>query len=65
MHSIFAFNWRRYDMLSRNSLPSGVLFEISGRGLHSSIFRLNLSAFCVKVMHTGVVQDVLGGARGY
>jgi hypothetical protein len=29
--------------------------DVAGRGLHSSIFRLNVSAFCVKGVHLGVV----------
>jgi len=42
-----------------------------GRGLHSSTFRLNVSAFCGQGVHLGVAQGVfrrwygvLGGAQG-
>ena len=33
-----------------------------GRGLHSSTFRLNLSAFCRIGVHSGIVWEV---SRGY
>ena len=40
-----------------------------GRGLHSSTFRLNLSAFRGIGVHLGVIYGVsrgcLGGVRGY
>jgi len=40
-----------------------------GRGLHSSTFRLNVSAFCGRGVHVGVVwglcRGCLGGVRGY
>ena len=39
--------------------------DVAGRGLHSSAFRLNLSAFYGIGVHLGAVQGVLGGVRGY
>jgi hypothetical protein len=37
----------------------------TGRGLHSSTFRLNFSAFCGIEVHQGLFRGCLGGVRGF
>jgi len=43
----FKFKLRRYNWVLALMLPKIVIAELkSGRGLHSSTFRLNVSTFC-------------------
>ena len=46
-------------------LCHGLIAQVVGRGLHSSTFRLNLSAFCGRGVHYGSFRGCLGGDRGY
>jgi hypothetical protein len=48
------------DLLTERLPPSRVagLYVANGRGLHSSTFRLNLSAFCGIRVYLGVVEGV-------
>jgi len=45
----FKFNLRRYNKASPRIKPAPqfIMSRIMGRGLHSSTFQLNASAFCV------------------
>jgi len=50
--SAFTFNLRRYLL---GLACAGVQTLLSGRGLHSSTFRLNSSAFCGIGVQLGIV----------
>jgi len=64
---------RRYNEVEEQDIeelmpPSEVIEDWkSGRGLHSSTFQLNVSAFCGQGVRRGVVEggveEVLGGIR--
>jgi len=55
----FNFNLRRY-----NVAPLAVVESHVGRGLHSSTFRLNVSAFCGIGVHLGIFYAVLRRCYG-
>jgi diphthamide biosynthesis enzyme Dph1/Dph2-like protein len=53
---------RRMVETARVASNFGIVLGTLGRGLNSSTFRLNLSAFC---WIGGVSRGCLGGVRGY
>jgi len=59
----FSLNLRPYNKLIKADINEVVL--VGGRGLHSSTFQLNVSAFCGIEGALGLLRGCLGGVHGY
>jgi len=51
----FGFQYQPHGLATVQGEVEAALTRLTGRGLHSSTFRLNISAFCGTGVHLGVV----------